>query len=121
MLQLLQMGVSRDLIQQHLQAQDRLEIARQLADENTAPDAALKETLSRRYPEMSPQAIDAAVREYKEGRLTLRQAVARMEAETTEHLPRSLELSRRTFAEFIRLFGFEERAPGRGSGHGKRA
>lgn len=38
-------------------------------------------------------------------------AIARMEGETSAHLPRSVELSRRTFSEFVKLFGLPERSP----------
>jgi len=47
------------------------------------------------------------------------EAVAGIERETGLHLPRSLELSRGTFAEFTRLFGQGGRSPLTRSGHGR--
>lgn len=46
-------------------------------------------------------------------------AIAQLEDETHRHLGRSLELSQRTFLEFIRLFGLGERE--RRPGHGKQS
>ncbi|HEY8279302.1 MAG TPA: type 1 glutamine amidotransferase [Bdellovibrionota bacterium] len=48
-----------------------------------------------------------------------KQAVARMEQETGLYLGRSLELSKKVFLEFVRLFGVGERSPLARSGHGK--
>lgn len=49
-----------------------------------------------------------------------KQAIERMEAETDQHLARSVELSRMSFSQFVKLFGVPERAPrarhGRGAG-----
>jgi GMP synthase (glutamine-hydrolysing) len=44
-------------------------------------------------------------------------AIERMEAETDQHLPRSVELSRQTFLQFVRLFGVEAKL--QRTGHGK--
>jgi GMP synthase (glutamine-hydrolysing) len=44
-------------------------------------------------------------------------AIAEMEEETHRHLERSVELSRKTFLEYVKLFGLGEREPRRG--HGK--
>jgi GMP synthase (glutamine-hydrolysing) len=48
-----------------------------------------------------------------------KQAIAKLETETHQHLARSIELSRRTFLEFVKLFGLGERSPHSRSGHGK--
>ena len=48
-----------------------------------------------------------------------KQAITRMEEETHRHLARSVELSRKTFHEFVRLFGLGDRSPLSRSGHGK--
>lgn len=40
-----------------------------------------------------------------------KQAIARLEQETHQHLARSAELSRRTFLEYVKLFGLGERTP----------
>ncbi len=50
-----------------------------------------------------------------------KQAIARLEEETVAHLARSVELSRRTFLEFVRLFGLGERSPLTRSGRGRNA
>jgi GMP synthase (glutamine-hydrolysing) len=48
-----------------------------------------------------------------------REAIARMERETSLHLPRSIELSRAAFLAFTGLFGGAARSPLTRSGHGK--
>lgn len=47
------------------------------------------------------------------------EAIKKMEEETADRLPHSIELSRQTFASFIRLFGLKERSPLTRSRHGK--
>jgi GMP synthase (glutamine-hydrolysing) len=43
-------------------------------------------------------------------------AIARMEAETDEHLERSVALSKQTFRAFLDFFGLAEKRPGHGHG-----
>ncbi|MGZ6290188.1 MAG: type 1 glutamine amidotransferase, partial [Bdellovibrionota bacterium] len=47
------------------------------------------------------------------------EAIAQMERDTGECLPRSSELSAETFRRFIQLFGLQERSRLTRSGHGK--
>jgi GMP synthase (glutamine-hydrolysing) len=48
-----------------------------------------------------------------------REAIAQLAVETGRHLARSVELSRRTFLEFVRLFGLGDRSPLTRSGRGR--
>lgn len=50
-----------------------------------------------------------------------REAIARLESETSLHLARSLELSTQTFRQFIGTFGLRDRSPLTRSSHGKPA
>jgi GMP synthase (glutamine-hydrolysing) len=46
-----------------------------------------------------------------------KEAIAKLESETAKHLAHSVELSRKTFLEYVRLFGLGERS--QRMGHGK--
>jgi len=48
-------------------------------------------------------------------------SIEKIEADTTRHISRSLELSQSLFGRFIELFGLPERTILLGSGHGKPA
>jgi GMP synthase (glutamine-hydrolysing) len=47
-----------------------------------------------------------------------KQAIEKMEKETEKYLPRSVDLSRQAFLQYVRLFGLGEAPPRRGHGKG---